>query len=171
MEWKINSSCELPSENLNCFSCHNADDKSSHSEWFQLLQEDYKQEQAEQPAGEFERGAGFYVACMIKCWGEAAGFHFLSLIINTWSEGVTSYKDSTSILQGLVSSSLCDMETGPGAMMIFFHSRYIMHVLACSWKQKTRSTTRWPIGCPCSTLRRRPCWRLWATPPPSLFQR
>ena len=33
-------------------SLHHADDKSSHSEWLQLLQEDHKQEQAEQPAGE-----------------------------------------------------------------------------------------------------------------------
>lgn len=39
-------------ENLNHLLSHHADDKSSHSEWLQLLQEDYKQEQAEQPAGE-----------------------------------------------------------------------------------------------------------------------
>lgn len=47
----------------------------------------------------------------------------------------------------------------------------IRFALARSWRRRTRLTMKWPIGCRCSTLKQHPCWRLWVTPPPSLFQR
>jgi len=56
-------------------------------------------------------------------------------------------------------------------ILFTFKSTQSFFFLMASWKLRMRWTTRWPIGCLCSTPRPRPCWRRWATPPPSLFQR